>query len=589
MKVFFRMFMIMASVAVCGACSVGSPGAASPVERTYDSLGPIVVTYLPAIESDSVKNWGLVRPDGTMFVSDRFESSPSAVVNGYFSLRESDGISVWRALPTPAPVEGLRGLVAAGIMSDGLVPVVRKGKRIELVDGDGTVRMELTSIDGREIVRSAPYFVDGVLAVYTQDGFWGGMTRNGEMALEPVYDSMPLFSENIAAVSRTVEEQVDSVTTRKRKQYYLVNTSGKVIFTFPRDVIPRSTVSDGRIVIETAGGHLAMLGVTGRISDLPPKVKSVGEFNRDYVVWSDRSSQVGLLDGSLHELVGPRFRSVALADSNRLLVEGGDGCYAVTDSAGQTKVKLSGFDRVSYLGSMGHGIVSPFRLVGEGYAGAVMLNLRGHRLGTGPFRSLSTSLTLLDDDCVHSDYFNSQAAAHALVAPLTSEGWGSASIGMVIGQLAGKLDESNAGDARVSFARDSLYGCTVEAVAFSDRRMALDSIAGDSLRVFYPDSAARVKSLRVDGAVPPRKFYDIVRHAAPELVERGYRAEKLRDEYAVYASATAIVILVPDSELRGVCLYVMDRGLYESEGPRIIAEAERTCRRMSGPDKKSVP
>lgn len=284
----FRMFVAMASLSVLGACSVGSPGAVSPVECTYDSLGPIVVTYLPAIESDSVRNWGLVRPDGTMFVSDRFESSPSAVVNGFFSLREADGISVWRSLPTPAPVEGLRGLIATGIMSDGLMPVVRKGKRIELIDGDGTVRMELTSIDGREIVRSAPYFVDGVLAVYTQDGFWGGITRNGEMALEPVYDSMPLFSENIAAVCRTVEEQVDSLTIRKRKQYYLVNTSGKVIFTFPRDVLPKGTVRDGRIVIETAGGHLAMLGVSGRISDLPPKVKSVGEFNRDYVVWSDR-------------------------------------------------------------------------------------------------------------------------------------------------------------------------------------------------------------------------------------------------------------------------------------------------------------
>ncbi|MDE6489229.1 MAG: hypothetical protein K2L46_08110, partial [Paramuribaculum sp.] len=109
MKVFLRMFFSAVCAAMVCACSIGSSGPASPVEKSYDSLGPIVVSYLPVIESDSVDKWGLVRPDGTMFVSNRFESEPSAVVNGYFSVKGQDGVSGWRSLPAPAPVEGLRG------------------------------------------------------------------------------------------------------------------------------------------------------------------------------------------------------------------------------------------------------------------------------------------------------------------------------------------------------------------------------------------------------------------------------------------------------------------------------------------------
>ncbi len=587
MKVFLRMFFSAVCAAMVCACSIGSSGPASPVEKSYDSLGPIVVSYLPVIESDSVDKWGLVRPDGTMFVSNRFESEPSAVVNGYFSVKGQDGVSVWRALPAPAPVEGLSGLMSAGAMSSDLMPVARKGKRIELVDGTGVVRMELTSINGREIVRAAPYFADGVLAVYTHDGLWGGITPDGEMALEPVYDTMPVFSENIAAVSRTVEESVDSLTTRRMTRYYLVNNAGRVVFTFPRNVKPKGCMHGGRIVVETAGGHLAMLGLDGRIYDIDPKVKTVGGLSREYVVWGDRTNHYGLLDGALRELTGARFRSIAIADSNRFLVEDADGRYAVVDSVGRTKVRLTGFDRVSWLGSMGHAIVSPFRLAGSGYAGTVLLDLRGHRLGLGPFRSFSTAVTLMEDDCVHSDYFNSQAAAHAIVAPLTSEGWGRASIGMVIGRLAEMIDETNARDESLVFARDSLYGCTVEAVAFSNRCLGRDSIAGDSLRVFYPDSMARVRFISVDAIVPPRRFGEIVEHASPELVERGFRAGKLRDAYAVYESPTTIVALTPRNDMKGMTVYVMDRLFYETEGPRIISEAENTWRRLLNPEKKT--
>lgn len=575
------LYILLGIVICCGvdSCSIGKDSATAPGEKNYDSLGPVVSAYFAAREGDTVMGWGLARCDGSMMFSDKFPTAPSAAVNGYFSVRGNGGITVYKAAPEPVAVDGLEQLVHAGAMSYGLMPVTWKGKRVALVDGSGVQRMELTSISGREIVKTAPYFIDGLLSVFTQDGLWGAVNTSGEMVLEPVYDIEPRFSERLASVRRTVTEQIDSNSTRQRAIYTLVNNQGKTVYTFPEGMKPRSRVHGGQLVVELPSGRLAMLGTDGNLRGLPAGAAKVGDFDKDYIVWSNADGRFGLVDTHGRELIEPRYKSIHIADSDRVLLESFDRLYTLADSAGNPKVRLSGFDKVSFMKQPAVGVVSPFRFIGEGYAGKVIMDTHGHRQGAGPFVGLSAQPVLLTDGYVHTDYFNIQASIHALMSRLKARGWGAVTLRSRMCDIADTLGEKQAKLRSLRYHTDSLYMLTLEAVAYSDRPTALDSVTGEGRHVYMSDTASLVKYIRVEAAVPGRHFPDMVHQAGPELVPLGYRAEKIRDEYAVYTGEQMVVIMTPREGLEGMYLYVMDREFYREAGERIIANGEKTYSR----------
>lgn len=558
------------------SCSLGNGTVADLIEPDYSKLGPIVAAYFPAREGDTIDNRGLVRADGSMLFSNKFPGRISASVNGFFTAEEGSGLSVYRAAAMPVKVDGLANLAYAGAMSHGLMPVTRKGARIELVDGEGTVRMELTSIGGKEIVKTSPYIVDGLLAVCSQDGLWGAMNTTGEMVLEPVYDNEPHFSEQIAWVSKTYDKDLDSVRTTSVTDYFLVNNKGRVIFTFPSGVKPIGQMKGGRMAIRLPGGKNAMLTTSGKVNELSPRIKKVQNYDKDYLIWRDASDKAGLSDFTGLVLVEPSYRNIELADSGRILTDAFNGTYAIADRAAHPYVRFNGFDAVKSLRYPAAGIVSPFLFAGSGFAGIVLLDNRGHRLGHGPFVSVESNVTLLEDGYVHTDFFNPQATVHAILSKISDRGWGRASLGQVMAQLADSLTASTGSVKMIKFEKDNPYMVSVEATAYTDRAMAKDSLRSDGeSRVFYADSAARVKYIKVEAKTTARRFPDLIQHVGGELVPHGFRAEKLRDEYGVYVSSSMVVIIAPRPGLAGADFYFMDRAFYEEVGERIIGDAER--------------
>ncbi|MCM1401985.1 MAG: WG repeat-containing protein [Bacteroides sp.] len=548
--------------------------ATTVVERDFSELGPMVSAYLPAREGDTVPNWGMVRSDGSMLFSDKFPSAPSLPINGYFSVKEGAGVTVYRNGPAPMSVVGLAGLKQAGAMSESLIPVVRPGHRIELVDGEGVTKMELTSIGGIEIVACAPYFVDGLLAVKSQDGLWGAMNLSGEMILEPVYDEAPMFSEGLASVVRTETVAGDSINPERRViRRQLVNNHGKTVFRFPDGIKPESLFKGGRMVIAGQSGELSMLSANGTVRSLPKKVKEVVDFNSDYIVWRGTNGY-GVFDMEGNELVAPELKQIELADSGRLLVAGFDGRFAIADSAGRARVRFTGFDDLRSLRHPAYGVVSPFKLMGDGFAGKVIMDSRGHRLGVGPLADLSLAATLAGSEEISSDYFNAQAAAHSLLSRITPRGWGRAELGMRLAMVADSLTWRHAGAKNVEFERSTPYLLKLSATAYSDRPLGVDSLSNESTRQLVADTAAVVKYIKVTALTQGKHFPELLQHAGAELVPHGYRAEKIRDEYAVYLSQDMAVILTPVPGLAGICVFIMPRSFYGETGSRIISDAE---------------
>lgn len=581
MKIIFA--VITAFLLGCSlyCCSTTNGEAAAPGEINYDSLGPVVAAYLPAREGDSVIGWGMVRADGSMLFSNKFSQRPSAVVNGYFTVREGQGVTVYRASANPVAVDGLKDLAYAGAMSHGLMPITRKGRRIEIVDGEGQTRIALTSIDGKEIVKTGAYFIDGVLPVYTQDGHWGAINTQGEMVVDAIYDAQPQFSEGIAAVHRSAVETVDSVETTVTR-HYLINNRGKVVYTFPKNMTPQGVYRAGRIAVRLPDGAMGFLASDGTVTRLQPSVKTVTDYNKEYTVWADRSDLFGLDDFSGRTLITPRFKSIVLAPGNRLLVAT-DGGYAITDSVGSPKIRLSGFDKVTDLQWIAPGVITPFCYLGKGFAGDVMLDRQGHRLGAGPFAAISTDVTLLADGCVYTDFFNVQTAVHSIAGRLSENGWGGIELGRQMSTLTDSLEAATNETMSLRIGREKEYMLDLDVIAYSNSPVIRDSISEEGVRLKLPNTHSRVVYLRVEATLPVARYPEMLHNLGSEIVPRGFRAEKIRDEYAVYARENTYVIVTPRPGLQGLYFYVMNKAFYDEASPRIIADGEKLYRQATEP------
>lgn len=563
--------IIIALAALLGACSTKE--AAHTGEKNYDSLGPVVSAYLPA-RAPGDTYWGMSRPDGSMIFRDRFPSGPSAAVNGLFSVKnDAGGIDVYIIDTVPAAIKELRGLKYAGAMAYGLMPVTRKGKRIELVDAFGATAIGIPAIDGREIVKTAPYFIDGLLAVYTQDGKWGAINTRGEMVVDAVYDNEPRFSERIAAVARQVEERIDSDSVVSRTVNYLVNSGGRVIFTFPKGMKPRSRMLGNRMIVELPSGSLAAMTAKGELKPLPSEAKYVIDHTAEYIIYATADGAVSLLNADMKP-VASSMRSIAALDSSRYLLGTAAGTYSIIDATGKPTVNFNGFDSIRSLNHIAPGIVTPFQLLGYGPDGMLLKNYRGHTLGNGKFKDFDISPTLLEDGYVHTDFFNTQNSLHSIISRLTTKGWDRAVLGAGLPSLATAITDSLTTSRSLRLLHEKTYMLDLDVIAYSDKPVAIEEEVSDSTAVkSNPDS--RIRYIRVEAAVPGRLFSEMLHNVGSELVPRGFRAEKIREEYAVYSSPDSYIILTPRTGLQGLYMFVLDKDMYETAGERIIADGEK--------------
>lgn len=98
--------------------------------------------YLP-FKTDEKDAWGLLGKDGKPLFKDEFDGEISPSINGVFAVETKNGISIYRTSEKPELIKGCEDLKAVGMMNEGLIPIVRKGQRIEYVDKDGKTKFVL--------------------------------------------------------------------------------------------------------------------------------------------------------------------------------------------------------------------------------------------------------------------------------------------------------------------------------------------------------------------------------------------------------------------------------------------------------------
>lgn len=560
--------------AVLGFCMACTEYKSETVpERTYAELGPVVLTHLPVHEHDTVPGWGFLRSDGTVFLRGRFSRRPSAIINGYFTVADSagSGTDLWAAFPEPHRIEGLGKLKSVGIMCGGLIPMTRPGGRIEIADGEGTVSMELRPIDGNEIVKCSRMFTGGLLGICIASGKWGAINTSGELVIEPVFDSEPVFSENLTVLSRTVDREADSLrSSASHTSHFIFNNRGREVFRFPKGWKPLTKVKRGRVLFSDSGGRISSLDIRGYRTGLNDVTGAVTDFDGDRVVWRDkRQGQYGLYGGVVN--LDAKYENIQLADSGKILLHDADGLYSITDSAGNTCTRFHQFDEIKYLPAVFESISTPFEYICHGHAGYVLMNSHGHRLGGGPYEIVAVG-SVCEAQGIESDFFNSHSVIHSILAPLNDHGWDRANIGVAAGKLLDGADSLRAKTDVVKFYDSKSGGVHITANAYSDRSVMKDSLESDGRKVWYADTAAHVKYIRVSGICGGDRFSELLSCAGAELVPKGFRAEKLADNYGIYVSNHLMVILTPTENSGGMYVYIMSKKNYGILGRRILSD-----------------
>lgn len=287
-------------------------------------------------------------------------SATGPVVNGVFAATDRQGmVSVCRGLAHPRAIEGLTGLRGAGLMAEGLIPVVGTDGCLIVADVFGRHRFKLESIGGCPIIRSSGMYRCGVLSVCDVNGRWGAVDSNGNLVVPMRYASELVFDRGVA-VGCIAQ---DGNGADREYDYEFVTTSGEVSYKFPTGMFADDPVIRCGKVAVCANGLWGLLNSDGDFKPLGKEVHGVGMYDDTYIIYVDAAGHRGLMDADGRVLLRARYNTLEIAHRGLLLASNAQS-YFVINRDGTEVLRFDDADEVVCLGGGG----SEFNFGSIGYA-----------------------------------------------------------------------------------------------------------------------------------------------------------------------------------------------------------------------------
>lgn len=397
------------------------------------------VQYLP-VKLDDGEGYGMADAKGDLLFKDKFEEAPSIAINGYFTVREDGKYTVYKIDEKPMAVKGLDELMSVGIMTEGLIPVAREGKRIELVDESGKTKATLNPIGKDEITSVAGFFSDGLMLFETSQGKAGAINTDGEVVIKPTFDGLYLFSEGVAVACDKKKKGDDEWDYEYR--YYIIDKKGEKKCTLRSDMEPMSTYfHDGRLAVRKGEGDKAKCGFIdkkGEFTALPSKVKEIIDYNDDVIVYSNGDGKYGVMDYKGEDIIRAKYDRLSLISSKRFLTarekneEKYEYKWKVLDNKGEAVLEIEDAKHVWNLQAEYRPLFKcEFPLiVGEDEHVYYFIDDKGEKIGK-EFYDFSLSI----NTNVQSQYFDAATVIGALADKISSSGFDGVSMGQSMQSL----------------------------------------------------------------------------------------------------------------------------------------------------------
>ena len=205
----------------------------------------LTADYIP-FKMDKEDNWGLMDKNFKPLFSDEFEGKISPAYDGVFSVETEDGYALYKAEEKPSVIAGCDDLLYAGIMSEGVIPIVKENSRITYVDKSGKEKFTLMPHNGKEIIEVMPCFTYGKAVIKTEDNKQGVINSSGKVIVEPKYDAVEIRDGFMLAMNYEKTEE-----NKEQTNIILLDNSGKEVKTFKDRKIRDINVSfiDGTFVL----------------------------------------------------------------------------------------------------------------------------------------------------------------------------------------------------------------------------------------------------------------------------------------------------------------------------------------------------
>lgn len=356
------------------------------------------------VQLSSGGSWSMVNNDGDIVYEDEFKNLPTVAYNGVFSVREDETYALYTVgSKKPELVKDCDNLKQVGYMSDGLIPVVRDGERISLVDKDGAKKFDLTAIDGKEVEECAPGYADGLLRVTLSDGMVTFIDTDGKAAFKNKFSHAFDFSEGLAVVG----EGDDNAVIRK-----VINKKGEVQFKIKEEYSLSSTgFKGGYLSVRTDDDRCVLLDKKGEVRKFPSKITRIQDYDGKYVIFSSNGDW-GVADMEGETLIRPKYRRIVFDGTGNFMAVNDRGDQIVRlDKEGEVLQEVDGTGIEENAGKFG--------IIARDHGKYILLDNDGKQKGKEDFKTLSTALSLFSS--IESDYFDVEGLASLAVEKVLME------------------------------------------------------------------------------------------------------------------------------------------------------------------------
>lgn len=387
---------------ICSSCS------------SSGSNGEIEIDLLPVMLSDD-GNWSMVDRDGNVVYDGEFKNKPSLALEGTFSVKEGDLYTLYKAgEKEPEALDGCEGVKRCGYMSEGVIPVVFPHERIQLRDKNGKKVCDLGPVDGKEVVRCAAGFKEGLLAfcVFDEGNKWGFMDKNGKVVIKPAYEFTHGFEDGVALCSKKKNDSSYKTTL-------VIDHDGKILFEVEGDLSTLGGFQNGRMPLLGSDVNY-LVDKKGKKTKLPSKISYVEDFNGEYVIFRSKDDEYGVADVNGEICIRPKYKSIKFGLGDKFLaLKNGKDETLVLDVNGEVVDELD-YTFVSKIYNFGYEAME-----GKRY---VLLGEDLKQKGTEDFSAMYDGYMYFNS-YVDSDYFNPEDVVTRIMCNLRADGFGKYSFG----------------------------------------------------------------------------------------------------------------------------------------------------------------
>ncbi|MBD5326660.1 MAG: WG repeat-containing protein [Bacteroides sp.] len=359
-----------------------------------------------AVKIDNNGNWSFLAPNGTLKYENEFKNEPTSIHEGYFSVYEGEGYTLYKADKKPVAIANCENLKDVGYISDGLIPVVRKNSRITIVDENGKDKFTLDPINGKEIIASSPGYVNGLLGITTEENLYGIIDTKGEVVIKPEYDG---------AIYTSLSEGL--IIVIKDNNISVIDEKGNLKFKIKDGWEVKSAFINGTLIAIDTNDHWGFFNTKGEFTKCPSKVKEITDFNDKFYVFSN-GDNYGVMSRKDDEvIIRPKYDAIKIYHNQFICGNGDD--YEILNTSGEKILELDDYRYIIP--------VAGFGLIARDKNTYTYLDDKGKTRKDCEFNDLNFNV---DRGQLYSDYFSVESMAQVVTAKLTTEAYGNVKPGM---------------------------------------------------------------------------------------------------------------------------------------------------------------